>query len=195
MSTVTITEYTAEDLLRMPDGDLYELVDGQLVERKFAATSSWVAGEIHRRLGNHVNEQNLGWAFPEGTSYQCFAVEPERVRKPDASFVAAGRFDNDLPPEEGHVRIPPDLAVEVVSPNDSYFEVDQKVEEFLEAGVRLVWVINPETRTAKVYRPGEQAVAHLHANDELSGEDVLPGFRCRVGDLFPRKLASATRVS
>jgi Uma2 family endonuclease len=194
MSTAERAVCTPEELLEMTDGDLYELVDGQLVERKMSALSSWVAGETYGRIRDYLRDTGRGgWAFPEGTSYQCFAWDPGAVRRADASYVAAGRFDNDEVPEQGHLRIAPDLAAEVVSPHDSFNEVDQKVEDFLEAGVRLVWVISPETRSVQIYRAGEQATRRLHADDELDAEDILPGFRCKVSDLFPTGASTTDR--
>ncbi|MBW3597261.1 MAG: Uma2 family endonuclease [Planctomycetes bacterium] len=175
--------YTAADLLSMPDGDRYELVDGQLVERKMGTESSWVAGEVHRHVGNFVVHHRLGWALPEGASYQCFPDDPERVRKPDVSFIAGARLPNATVPR-GHCPIAPDLAVEVVSPRDSYYEVDQKVHEYLAAGVKLVWVVNPDSRTLRVHRLGG-ATSDLSETDAVSGEDLLPGFQCRVSEFFP----------
>ncbi|MBV8128293.1 MAG: Uma2 family endonuclease [Planctomycetaceae bacterium] len=96
----------------------------------------------------------------------------------------AGRLSGgELP--KGHVRIPPDLAVEVVSRNDLASELDEKVEDYQKAGVGLVWVIHPESGTASVYR-SDGSVSRLHQDDELSGEEVVPGFRCRVRSLFPQ---------
>jgi Uma2 family endonuclease len=181
MSTVA-THYTPEDLLTMPDGNNYELADGNLVERKMGARSSYVAGETFVIMHGFCRLNRLGWVFPEGTSFQCFPDAPAKVRRPDTSFIRFGRFPGELLPE-GHIRIAPDLAVEVVSPNDLVYEIDEKVEEFLAAGVPLVWVVNPETRTVQVHRPTGPGVI-LRAGDELTGEDVLPGFRCRVADLF-----------
>src|SRR5262245_27107997 len=83
----TSARYTPDDLLRMPDGDRYELVDGNLVERKMSFWSSFVAGELHARLRNHCREHQLGWVVPEGTSYQCFRDEAMRVRRADVSFL------------------------------------------------------------------------------------------------------------
>ena len=121
-------------------------------------------------------------AAPADASYQCYPDDPRKVRRPDVSFIRADR----LPAEEdreGHCRIAPDLAVEVISPNDLYTDVDEKVEEYLAAGVRQVWVLNPSTRTLRVHRcDGTQN--YLREQDELTGEDVVPGFRCRVGALF-----------
>ena len=84
---------------------------------------------------------------------------------------------------EGHIGIAPDLAVEVVSPNDLAYEIDKKVEEYDTASVKLIWVVNPETKTVRVHR-ADGTVTVLREKDELDGENVVPGFRCRVGDLF-----------
>ena len=104
-----------------------------------------------------------------------------------------GRFpDEQLPP--GHAHLAPDLAAEVVSPNDTYEEVDEKIEEYLRTGVRLVWVISPHNHTIRVYRANGSSHS-LRENDELDGEDVLPGFRCPVRDLFPRPPAAPNNGS
>ncbi len=173
--------YTPEDLLTMPDGKLYELVDGRLVERKTSIWSSYVAGVIFRMLDLFCRDKRLGWVFPEGTSYRCFPALPDRIRKPDVSFIRLHRLSLAQATTEGHGPIAPDLAVEVVSPNDTTYETDEKVREFLDAGVPLVWVVNPEQRTVKIHRAAETGTI-LRENDEISGEDVIPGFRSRVGD-------------
>jgi Uma2 family endonuclease len=152
------------------------------VERDMGMEASVVAGRVFLRLAAFVEQHNLGWVAPEGTSYQCFPDEPDRVRRADTSFVARGRLPSDTPPR-GHCRIAPDLAVEVVSPNDSYYEVEQKVQEYVGAGVRLVWVVNPDNRTVRVHRL-EGTTTDLDELDEVSGENVLPGFTCRAGDFF-----------
>jgi len=173
--------YTPEDLLTMPDGKLYELVDGRLVERKMSIWSSYVAGVIFDLLNSFCRENRLGWVLPEGTSFQCFPALPGRVRKPDVSFVRFQRLSLSQATTEGHCPIAPDLAVEVVSPNDTAYEIDEKVREFLDAGVPLVWVVNPEQRTVEIHRASGPGVI-LRENDEITGEDIIPGFRCRVGD-------------
>lgn len=177
------TRCTPEDLLTMRDGDLYELVDGELVERNMGGKSSWIGGELHGNLWSFNKDARLGWVFPADASYQCFQEDPTRVRRPDTSFIRFGRLPGEQPPD-GHIRTVPDLAVEVVSPNDLYSEVRTKVEEYLRAGVRLVWVIDPDTRSVDVRR-ADGSVSQLGEKDELTGEDVLPGFRCAVRDLFP----------
>ena len=127
--------------------------------------------------------QTSGLDLPADASYQCFPDEPARVRKPDVSFIRFGRLPGEQLPE-GHTRIAPDFAGEVVSPNDLALELDRKVKEYLAAGVRLVWVIFPDTRSARIHR-ANGSVAEVRENDELGGEDVIPGFRCTVRDLLP----------
>jgi Uma2 family endonuclease len=179
----TKTTYTPEELLALPDEKNYELVDGHLVERNVSTLSSWVAGRLHRYLDEFCDKQQRGWAFPEGTGYQCFPDAPGRVRKPDVSFIRTDRLPANAC-AEGYSSITPDLAVEVVSPNDLVWEVDQKVAEWLAVGVPLVWVIHPKVSAVLVHRASGPA-SWLGAKDEISGEEVLPGFRCVVAALFP----------
>jgi Uma2 family endonuclease len=178
----TEKRHTPEDLLAMPDGDRYELVDGELVERHMGFRSSLIGGEIQRRLANFCLENRLGWVVPADAGYQCFPDDPNRVRKPDVSFVRLDRFPSGQVPE-GFATIAPDLAVEVVSPNDLSDAVEEKVEEYLAAGVRLVWVVHPPTRTIHVHRADGTGTI-LRANDELTGADVIRDFRCRVAEIF-----------
>lgn len=183
MSTAELTTYRADDLLRMPEGDRYELVDGRLVEIDMGALSSWVGGTLHGMFHIYSDKGRNGWAFPADAGLQCFPDDPEKVRRPDAFFVRRGRFPNEQIPD-GFVKLAPDVAAEVVSPSDNYYAVDEKVWEYLRAGVRLVWVINPRNRTVLAYRGPQGDTSLFRESDELTGEDVLPGFRCRVADLF-----------
>ncbi len=179
----TTLSYTAEDLLTMPDGELYELVDGQLTEREMGTESCWVAGQLFGFLLTYNREHQSGWLFPADNSYLCFPNHPNQVRKPDVSFIRRGRLPNEELPR-GHCRIAPDLVAEVVSPNDIYANVIRKVLEFQEAGVPLIWVIDPDSCTVMVYRI-DGSVALLHEQDQLSGEMVLENFTCLVSELFP----------
>jgi Uma2 family endonuclease len=184
MSTVaTKSRYTPDDLLNMPDGDLYELVNGELVERNVGLESSWIGGEVQARLRDYSREKEQGWVFPADASYQCFPFDPTLVRKPDVSFIRRGRLPGDKLPA-CHCRIAPDLAVEVVSPNDLAEEVETKIQEYLNAGVRLVWVVYPESRIVHIFRQ-DGTLAAVRADGELDGEDVIPGFRCPVSSIFP----------
>jgi Uma2 family endonuclease len=174
---------TPEDLLRMPKEQQrrYELVDGQLVERSMAATSSAVAMEIGHILTEYSKRSYPGLILGSDQGYQCFPHRPNNVRYPDISFIAKPRLSPQL--AEGHIRIAPDLVVELLSPNDLARDVSQRIQDYLRAGVRLVWVVDPEGRTVQVYRQGRQGVI-LSEADELDGDDVLPGFRVAVRDLF-----------
>src|SRR5262249_45589048 len=119
MSTAVATEarrYTPEDLLAMPDEKSYELVDGRLVERKRGAEASRVGGKLYSRLDLFCEEHDLGKVWRADNGFQYFPHAPGLVRRPDVSFVKRGRLPGDVSPD-GWVRIPPDLAVEVMSPN------------------------------------------------------------------------------
>ena len=181
MSTVADLAVTADELLQMPDGDRFELVNAELVEKDMGALSGWVGGEAFGHLRDYAR-QSGGWAFSDGTGYRCYD-DPDKVRKPDASFIRAGRLENNEIPL-GFITIAPDLAVEVVSPNDKYYEVESKVEEYLDSGVALVWVLNPDNRSVRVFHQGCEPI-QLGAHQQLTGGDVLPGFSCQVAELFP----------
>jgi Uma2 family endonuclease len=193
MTTTLSSTYTAEDLLTMPDGDLYELVDGQLVEREMGTESSWIAGRLLLLLSAYVQDQQLGWVFPSDNSYQCFPNRPNKVRKPDVSFIRMGRLPKEELPR-GHCRIAPDLVAEVISPNDLYSDVIRKVLEFLAVGVPLIWVVDPDTRTVTVYR-ANNTLTLLHEHEQLSGEKVLEGFTCQIAELFPPRPATSNPES
>lgn len=184
MSTVADkTEYTVEDLLAMPERKNFELVDGQLVEVHVSNLSVLVASNTQFRLKGHASSHDLGEVFGSDAYYACFPDRPHHARKPDVSFIRKERLPADWL-EQGYFRIPPDLAVEVVSQGDTVYEVDEKIAELLDAGVAMVWEINPEERIIFVHR-GDRPILKLKENDTLDGEDVVPGFQCRVGDLFP----------
>jgi Uma2 family endonuclease len=176
-------EYTPEDLLCLADGEDYELVDGRLVERNMGVESSWVGSRLLTRLGRFSKEHGLGWAFPSDTGYQCFPHRPSLVRRPDVSFVKAGRFPRGVLPK-GWAKIPPDLAVEVVSPNDTVYGLEEKLGDYRSVEVPLVWVINPDSRTAMVYRR-DGSIRLLREEEDLSGEDIAPGFRCPIREILP----------
>ncbi len=152
--------------------------------------SKLVAFGVGRILGNHCYQHDLGWLFAADHGYRCFSWKPRLVRRADVTFIRKEGYPWEQLSKEGFTTIPPDLAVEVVSPNDVVQELLEKVQEYLRAGVRLVWIINPETRTVQVIRSNKSGT-WLEAGDELSGEDVIPGFRCRVSDFFPQEVKTA----
>ncbi len=152
---------------------------------------AYITGRVIGRLQRFVEVHPLGWVLAENAGYQCFADAPDKVRRPDASFLRSDRISFAQAMADGYITITPDLAVEVVSPTDRVYDVDAKVEEYLRAGGPLVWVINPEVRTIEVHRRQGQGII-LHETDELDGGDVLPGFRCPVRDLFQPPVATGT---
>ena len=179
----TTTRMTAEQLARMPDdGCRSELVSGEL--RKMAP-AGWrhgkVVGRLHTLLGQHVEQHGLGTIFGAETGF-LLERDPDTVRAPDIAFLSSERQPAEEPPEAFWPG-PPDLAVEVVSPRDTTGEVDEKVKAWLRAGARLVWTVDPEMRSVTVFR-SETDIQTKTAANELSGEDVVEGFRCRVDEIF-----------
>jgi Uma2 family endonuclease len=174
------------DLLAEQDIELengFEWIDGQVVEKPpLGAEAGIVNVNLLRRVADHVAANNLGFVFTPDVGYQIPVGSSRRVRKPDLSFVAQGRFpDNRVP--RGNIRIAPDLAVEVISPNDNAEEIEQRIADFLSVGVRVFWIVYPATRSVWVLRK-EGTAARLTEAQELSGEDVVPGFSCPVAALF-----------
>ncbi|HEX5501656.1 MAG TPA: Uma2 family endonuclease [Thermomicrobiales bacterium] len=175
---------TAEELWELPErpGVRYELVKGALVEVPGA-------GGVHAQLivnlllllHPFVTGRGLGRVFGDGLAY-IIKRGPDVVRIPDASFVSEARLPAGGIPA-GFWPGAPDLAVEVVSPNDRAEDLHDKARDYLEAGARLVWVLWPHRRAVSVHEPGG-AIRELGPDDELGGGDVLPGFRVRVADLF-----------
>ena len=185
------TRYTPDDLLAMPDEGRYELIDGQLVERKMGAKSSRVATRLVSRMDTFCDARGSGEVFQSNCGYQIFEPDGNRVRYADGSFIRAGRLPGDEPPQ-GHCRITPDLVIESVSPNDTAVEVEAKVEEWLDAGVRLVWVLYPNTQRVHVHTHA-RTFGKLGTEDVLTGGDVLPGFKCRVAEIFQARHARKKR--
>jgi Uma2 family endonuclease len=175
--------YTPDDLLQMPDEGRFELVDGKLVERNMGAESSLVTTLLLTKVTVFVTANNRGLTFTTDCGYQIYPQRPNLVRYPDGSFVRAGRFPNNTVPK-GHIRIVPDLVWEVVSPRDLAEDVQAKIEEYQSVHVPLIWVLYPNLRSIYVYRDGKP-VERLGSDDTLTGGDLLPGFACRLADIFP----------
>jgi Uma2 family endonuclease len=177
---------TAEDLYELPDrGCRYELVAGELRSSEPAGFQhSEIAFYIGYRLAAHVYAHGLG-AVTGADGGFVLARKPDTVRGPDVAFVAADRLPRD---EVAHrfFEGAPDLAVEVVSPNDRATEIEEKAVGYLRTGVRLVWVVYPPTRRVVVHSPG-RTTRTLEGSDALDGGDVVPGFTCPVADPFPAR--------
>ncbi|MBI1748795.1 MAG: Uma2 family endonuclease [Acidobacteria bacterium] len=173
---------TAEELIKMPDDSYkYELVRGELIRMSpTGGQHGIVTINISLPLASYVKSHNLGKVCGAETGFKI-TQNPDTVRAPDVSFIARDRIPEEIP--DNYWPFAPDLAVEVVSSNDRYDEIQQKVKEYLDAGARMVWVADPKTRIIMVYRSLKEVLV-LTEKDNLSGEDVIPGFTCSVADLF-----------
>ena len=173
---------TADDLLRLNMADMRtELVRGELVVREPAGYRHGdLAARLLIALGTFVELHGLGRVFTAETGFRL-RQNPDTVRAPDVAFVRRERLPD--PPPRGYAALAPDLVVEVLSPDDRPGEVLSKIGDWLEAGTSLVWVVDPEQRTARVYR-SDGSQAHLTESDRLDGETVLPGFECELRRIF-----------
>lgn len=171
---------TAEQLPEIARGRRVELVRGEVVEMAPVGLKHFgIVGLLMSWMGPFVREKKLGWVGPE---LGCIlSRNPDVVRAPDIAFVSAARLRQA--DAEGFFEGAPDLAVEVVSPSDRLSETQEKIREYLAAGARLVWLVDPGSETVTAYHPlGD---AHVYSgNVEVSGEDVLPGFAFRPTLLF-----------
>ena len=169
---------TAEDLLHLKlPNKRSELVQGALVVREPAGfRHGAVAMRLARLVDNFVVERKLGIVVAAETGF-TLRRNPDTVRAGDVAFIALGRMPD--PESRGFVELSPDLVVEVLSPDDRPGEVLAKVADWLTAGSRLVWVVDPERREARAYR-ADGSVALVGGQGALDGEDVLPGFSCEL---------------
>ena len=169
-----------EEYEQLPDdGYRHELSNGMLVrEPPPGARHGRVVTNVLRILDAYVRQHALGSVFVE-TGY-LLSRQPATVRGADISFIATHRLPAELP--VGFLSIPPDLAIEVLSPSNTASEIERKVLEYLDAGAAMVWVIDPETRSARSYR-GVEALL-IREDGALTGDAVLPGFVMQLNDVF-----------
>jgi Uma2 family endonuclease len=179
---VTTKLITVEDLEQITEVGRYDLIRGELITMAPAGEEHGViAGEIGGFIREHVKRKQLGRFYAAETGF-ILHRDPDVVLAPDAAFVRSERLPSSKP-GTGYFVGAPDLAVEVLSPSESTARSQEKVLEYLEAGTRLVWIVHPPRRTVTVYRADHSALLLLE-NDQLDGEDVLPGFSIRVGEIF-----------
>lgn len=173
---------TEADFIALPDdGGQYELVDGELVG---VGNSGLEHGEIGLLLGGklllYVREHRLGSAFDSSTG---FRMKSGNVRSPDVAFISKSRLQGLKRPPKGFFDGAPDLAVEVLSPNNTIEEIHDKIFEYFENQARLVWVIHPEEKFVLIYHAPSPDLL-LRGADSLDGEGVVPGFSLAVAELF-----------
>ncbi|MFQ3683478.1 Uma2 family endonuclease [Roseiflexus sp.] len=174
---------TADELLQMPDdGFLYELVRGEL--RRMSPAShrhGRIIINITTPLDQYVRTHNLGAVYAAETGFKL-ASDPDTVRAPDIAFIRRERVEavGDV---EGYWIGAPDLAVEVISPNDLYTDVEEKIIDFLTAGTGMVLVVNPRKHTVTVYRALAD-ISILTEDDVIDGEEIVPGWTLSVRAVF-----------
>lgn len=174
---------TPEQFAELPDSKGLELIDGVVQEKNVGAESSGIQSLLHYYLNAVVLPSRLGAVLDAETMYHCFPSNAKQVRKPDVSFLLRERLPDGRVPR-GVCKVRPDLAVEVISPNDMYEGVEEKLADYFDAGVPLIWVVTPKTRTVLVYR-SDGTARRLRDTDELTADPVIPGFRVLIADLFP----------
>jgi Uma2 family endonuclease len=184
MATIKGKLITAEEFAQLPDppdGSRQELIRGIVVTMPPPGGLHRVCcSKINRRLGNFVEANQRGTVAVNDTGFVS-ERDPDTVRGADVAFWSRERL-SEVP--GGYIEVAPDLGVEVVSPNDHYSRIQKKIRHHLAHGVRLLWVVDPEDRSISVYRSPHQATI-LSETDTITGEEVLPGFSCKVADLLP----------
>jgi Uma2 family endonuclease len=180
MSTTTHL-MTAEELIKLPGGQhRYELVKGELLTMPLAgAQHGAISANIAYLLVSFVKANNPGVVYGAETGF-LLERDPDTVLAPDAAFISSERFSGH---PKGYWPGPPDLAVEVISPSERKSKVEQKTTQWLSFGARAVWLVSPQNRTVEVVSGnGERTL--FHESDELIDDQVIPGFRVPVSEIF-----------
>ena len=188
MASSSLLVSAHEDVLAVQDEPLYEIVNGQRVDLPpMSVYATWLASCLHGQLWSYARDKGLGWSVAE----MLFVLDAEHNlrRRPDVAFVSTARWPLDRAlPMTGDWDVVPDLAVEVISPNDVFKDVLAKVREYFHYGVQVIWVIAPEEQQVYVYDSPVQ-VRILTGQDELTGGEVVPGFRLPLVHLFQHAAA------
>jgi Uma2 family endonuclease len=171
---------TEDDVIEIREREtrLFELVDGVLIEKTYDLWGSYLAALIAGFMASSPDGIVLG---ADGMA----RLAPGLIRIPDLSFIPWERFPGRVVPREPMVGFAPDLAVEVLSPSNTVKEMDVKLRDYFRTGVRLVWYVDPEARTVRVFT-GVDRVTTLDDSATLDGGDVLPGWSLAVGRIFER---------
>ena len=176
--------WTDDELMSLPDGSRYELIDGELIDMgSSGALHGYVCSILVMTLMNYILPKKLGVILDSSTA---FTMKNGNKRSPDISFISKEKLLGleELP--DGFLDGAPDLAIEVLSPNNTIAEIDQKVVEYFENGSRLVWVINLKQHYVLVYRSAQEPDRLLKQSDALDGEDVIAGFTMPLTELFQK---------
>jgi Uma2 family endonuclease len=184
---------SAEELELLPSGygNRYELVRGEL---RTMTPTGLIHGLVTMRAASllvaFVRSHQLGAVLAAETGY-LLSRQPDHVRAADVAFIARGRLSRSDIHRPGYAPIAPDLVVEVISPSDTWSSVTEKALDWLAHGVKVVWLLDPDTRTAQIWRSGGE-VDRRSGDAEIDAEPVLPGFRCATSEMFPDLEADLT---
>jgi Uma2 family endonuclease len=191
MSTITLSPplknpkiWTDDELMSLPVGNRYELINGELVDMgNSGALHGYVCSILVMALMNYILPKKLGIILDSSTA---FTMQNGNKRSPDISFVSKEKLQglDELP--DGFLDGAPDLAIEVLSPNNTIAEIHQKLVEYFENGSRLVWVINLKQHYVLVYRSAKEPDRLLKQSDSLDGEEVIAGFSMPLSELFQK---------
>ncbi len=184
MATATLAKkkaWTDEELEALPnDGHKYELLDGDLTMSPVHANHGEICTRLLILVGTFVQRRKLGKVYDSSTG---FRLSKEVLLSPDISFVSKARLKKILIAPDKFLYGAPDLAVEVLSPTERMREIHRKLDYYFEYGTQLVWMVNWKIEQVHIYRP-DSIEALTRPNDTLSGGDVLPSFKCRIGRIF-----------
>jgi Uma2 family endonuclease len=173
--------WTDAEFMALPDSGRYELVNGELMDMGNSGMEhGFISSVLNIRVGSFVLTHRLGIICDSSTA---FALKSGNKRSPDFSFIAKERLQGLKRLPKGYFQGAPDLAVEVISPSNTFEELHEKLTEYFDNGCRLAWVINPDEQVVLVYHQ-PQPDKLLRSSDRLDGEDIIPGFTLPVTDLF-----------
>ena len=183
MTTLKTDLLTADDLLQLySEGVRGELIRGVLHETMSVGEEhGWIVTNVITEIGPFIKPRRLGRLIASDAGV-WLEREPDTVREPDIAFTRAERLPPG-PPSRGYAEVVPDLVVEVVSPRDTAQDAADRAAMWLDHGVQLVWIVHPASRTIDVHQP-DAGLMTLTEADQLSGEDILPGFGCPVSAIF-----------
>ena len=191
MSTITLSPplknpkiWTDDELMSLPDGNRYELINGELIDMgNSGALHGYVCSILVMALMNYILPRKLGIILDSSTA---FTMQNGNKRSPDISFVSKANLQGFEQLPDGFLAGAPDLAIEVLSPNNTIAEIHQKLVEYFENGSRLVWVINLKQHYVLVYRSAKEPDRLLKQSDSLDGEEVIAGFTMPLSELFQK---------
>jgi hypothetical protein len=181
---MSATLLTPADLLKLPDGERHlELIRGVVRTRHKGTQASYVTGQLLDPLMQYADLHGH-WVFSWSLGYNCFCNEPNTVRHTSATLITTPRFSvEQLQRDEPFCDVPPDLVVEVFGMDDTATALDDAFRSWFQAGTRLIWLIDPRSRTVASHRR-DGTIVMQDSSDTLTAPDLLPGFSVPVADLF-----------